>query len=123
MAEVNLQIDGRVYPVECDDGQENRVAELGAYVDQRMREVAPAANGNKAQAMVLTSLLLADEVYDLYDRVREVETALKAEQSIPTTIEYAGMEPQEEQELGNFILRMTQRVEQICTRARSSKHN
>lgn len=118
MAEVNLQIDGRVYPVECDDGQENRVIELGAYVDRRMKEVAPAANGNKAQAMVLTSLLLADEVYDLYDRVNSVETALRAQEAIPTTIEYSGLEPQEEQELGNFILRMTNRVEQICARAR-----
>ena len=40
MAEVNLTIDGRSYPVACDDGQERRLMQLGSYVEQRMREAS-----------------------------------------------------------------------------------
>lgn len=42
MAEVNLSIYGKSYGIACDDGQEDRVLELGGYVDARLREIATA---------------------------------------------------------------------------------
>lgn len=68
MAEINLSINGRNYGIACDDGQEQRVVELGQYVDSRLKEIARAgAASNESHLLVLTALVLADEVKDLQD--------------------------------------------------------
>ncbi len=74
MAEVTLTINGRNYGIACDDGQEKRVRDLGYYIDQRMREIARAgAATNESHLMVLTSLMLADEIFDLRDNIGSME--------------------------------------------------
>ena len=77
MAEVNLTIDGRSYPVACDDGQERRLMQLGSYVDQRMREASVAGTTNKVQAMMLASLMLADEVFDMSEKLSQAHDAIQ----------------------------------------------
>ncbi|MFA5592002.1 MAG: cell division protein ZapA [Micavibrio sp.] len=66
MAEISITINGRNYGISCDDGQEKRVTELARYVDGRLREIARAgAATNESHLLVLTSIILADEVSDL----------------------------------------------------------
>lgn len=73
MGEVNLMINGRAYSITCDDGQEQRVNNLGLYVDSRVKEIAKAgAATNETHLLVLASLMLADEVYDLREGVAPV---------------------------------------------------
>lgn len=120
MGEINLQIDGRSYPVACDDGQEQRVAQLGQYVDRRMQDVADAAAGNRSQAMVLASLLLADEVFDLREQMSEVGKANARLQGEAKTITYQGLAPSDEQEISTMISRLTARVEQLRNRAQKA---
>ncbi len=70
MAEVTLTINGRSFGISCDDGQEQRVIDLGHYVDARLKDISRAgAATNESHLMVLTSLLLADEIFDLRDNV------------------------------------------------------
>jgi len=65
MAEVSVTIHGKVYGIACDDGQERRVQELGRYVDMRLREIAVSgAATNESHLLVLTALVLADEIFD-----------------------------------------------------------
>lgn len=119
MAEVNLTIDGRTYPVACDDGQERRLLQLGSYVDQRMREASVSGTSNKTQAMVLASLVLADEVFDMNDRLSQAHDAIKnapqASESV-TKIEYQGLSPNEEQNVINLIGQMAAKVEKLTAR-------
>ena len=69
MAEVTLNIHGRNYGVACDDGQERRLVELGRYIDRKMKEISGAgAASNESHLMVLTALMLADEVFDLKEQ-------------------------------------------------------
>ncbi len=93
MADVNLSIHGKTYNIACDVGQERRVAELGKYVDARLREIAAAgAASNEPHLLVLTGLVLADEIYELRDMVAELrnrapkvireEVAVEAEQRV-----------------------------------------
>ena len=118
MAEVNLTIDGRSYPVACDDGQERRLMQLGSYVDQRMREASVAGGSNKVQAMVLASLMLADEVFDVSEKLAHAHEAIKnapvAEAG--TKIEYQGLSPNEEQNVINLIGQMAAKVEKLTSR-------
>lgn len=66
MAEVSIVINGRNFGISCEDGQEQRVLDLGRYVDSRFREIARAgAASNEAHLLVLTALMLADEIFDL----------------------------------------------------------
>lgn len=74
MAEVSVTIHGKVYGIACDDGQERRVQELGKYVDARLREIAGSgAATNESHLLVLTALVLADEVFDMKMAPRPVQ--------------------------------------------------
>lgn len=65
MAEINIAIHGKTYGIACDDGQEKHVHELAKYVDARLREIAGAgAASNESHLLVLTALVLADEIFE-----------------------------------------------------------
>ncbi len=73
MAEVTLTINGRNYGISCDDGQEKRVRELGYYVDQRLKEIGRAgAATNESHLLVLTAIMLADEIFDARDHIEDI---------------------------------------------------
>ena len=114
MAEVNVMIDGRTYPVACDDGEERRIIQLGSYVDQRMRQVAVAGTSNKQQAMALASLVLADEVFDLNDKIAELQN--QSQKPAESKIEYQGLSPNEEQNVINMIGQLASKVEKLTAR-------
>ena len=73
MAEVNLNINGRNYGIACDAGQEKRVKDLGYYIDQRIKEISRAgAASNDFHLLILTALMLADEIFDLREEMAEL---------------------------------------------------
>jgi cell division protein ZapA len=89
MGEINLTINGRNFGISCDDGQEQRVSDLAHYVDNRVKNIAKAgAAGNESHLLVLTALMLADEVFDLRDNVTDLsfhakeKVALKQDETI-----------------------------------------
>ncbi len=73
MAEVNVTIHGKNYGIACDNGEERRVQELTRYVDARLREIASAgAATNESHLLVLTALVMADEIFDMKMAMRPV---------------------------------------------------
>ena len=75
MGSVSLAINGRNYQIACDDGQERRVMELGHFIDKRLREIARGAGAVSEQhLMVLTSLLMADELFEAKERAEDLES-------------------------------------------------
>ncbi|HEY0270969.1 MAG TPA: cell division protein ZapA [Sphingomonas sp.] len=65
MAQVRLDIGGRQYDVACRDGEEERLRMLGRFVDARAADVIRSVGrGNEARELLLTALLLADELDD-----------------------------------------------------------
>lgn len=68
MAEVNISINGRTFGIACDDGQEQRVTDLANFVDGRLKDIAKAGAGsNESHLLVLTSIIMADELFDMRD--------------------------------------------------------
>jgi len=68
MAEVDIRINGRQFSIACDDGQEQRVIDLANYVDAQVRNMAAAGAGtNDSHLLVLTSIIMADELFSLKD--------------------------------------------------------
>lgn len=61
---VTLTMNGRVYTVACDEGQEKRVQYLAQYIDQKLRDTSRGLNANTGEAYpwLLTTLMIADEL-------------------------------------------------------------
>jgi len=69
MPKVSLTIHGRHYDLSCDDGQEEHLSELAAYIDRRMKELQSTVGDiGEMRLMVMTSLLIADELSDCLKR-------------------------------------------------------
>lgn len=64
MAQVTLQIDKRSYDVACDDGQEDRLRELAADLDDRIQKIRRASGENvdPRYVLVMAALFLEDEL-------------------------------------------------------------
>ena len=72
MAQVTVRINGRSYPIACDDGQEAHLVRLAEFIDKRVGQLTAAiGRADDARLLVMASLLVADELWD-------AQAALKA---------------------------------------------
>ena len=79
MAEVEIRINGRDYRVACDDGQEDRLQTLAAYFNDYVTELGGELGQiGDARLMLLSALTVCDELFDLRERVADLENAGEA---------------------------------------------
>ena len=105
MGQVSVQINGRKYQIACDDGQEIHLSRLGTYVDSRVSElVASVGQIGDARLLVMVSLLVADELSDIY---AELEVARKADDGASAMLSA-------EETLSTKIDNITNRIESIA---------
>lgn len=70
MASVDIRIQGKTHTLHCDDGQEQRLRQVAQYLDERLNQAARNARvPNDSTVLVLTSLLIADELADARDEI------------------------------------------------------
>jgi cell division protein ZapA len=75
MPMIDVTVNGRRHAVQCGDGEEARVKGLAAYVDRKIAELAvDRTQVGDARLMLMASLLVADELSDAYDKIKELET-------------------------------------------------
>ncbi|HOO81469.1 MAG TPA: cell division protein ZapA [Alphaproteobacteria bacterium] len=111
MAEVNITINGRSFGISCEDGQEQRVLDLSHYVDSRMKDISKAgAASSEAHLMVLTTLLLADEVFDLRNDVGSMSENLQSAQA----------NQNEEAAVAGAIEDLASRIDRIASRIQNA---
>ncbi len=114
MAEVNIAINGRNYGVACDNGQEARVRDLGKYVDERLKDISKAgAAASETHLLVLTALVLADEVYDLRDHINKVLAS-------PHSPYREAVSAEEEELIVNAIDALAHRISSIAGRIQNT---
>ena len=66
MTKVQVSVNGNNYEVACEDGQEEHLLELTKMVEEHCSKlVGSLGDVSNAQLMLLVSLTLADELYDL----------------------------------------------------------
>lgn len=107
MAHINLTINGRNFGMQCDDGQEQRVKQLGEYVEQKIQSIASAgAATSESHLLLLTALMLADEVFDYREDLAALGDHIEGKENYD----------QEQQMVCEAIDHISERIEQIAER-------
>ena len=76
MPEVSVQIANRNYELACGDGEEERVQELAAYVDEKIAELRRQLPGTpEVKLLVFAALILADESREARGIAKAAESA------------------------------------------------
>lgn len=76
MPEVSVQIANRTYELACGDGEEQRVQELAAYVDDKITNLRLQLPGvPEVKLLVFAALILADESREARGVAKAAETA------------------------------------------------
>jgi cell division protein ZapA len=76
MPEVSVQIANRSYELACGDGEEERVQELAAYVDEKVIELRRQLPGTpEVKLLVFAALILADESREARGIAKAAESA------------------------------------------------
>lgn len=97
MAQVTLRINGYAYTVGCQDGEEAHLQAMAGEVERRIESVrAAAGQSGEARMLVMASLLMADDLY-------EMSKAMKSGQPAPA-----------EPKLGRRLGKLAQRAEEIA---------
>lgn len=118
MAEVNITLNGRSYEIACDAGQEGRVVDLAAYIDQRLQGIARSGGAyNDAHLLVLTALVLADEVYEA--REEEARARMQASKT-PGAVQAAAPNKEEEAILVRLVGELAKRIDSIAQRVQTA---
>lgn len=69
MARVDISLGGRHYPIACDDGQEDRVRRIAAYIDKKITSMGQMSGATDTHIMVMASLMLGDELFDAHSKL------------------------------------------------------
>lgn len=111
MGQINLTINGRNFGMECDDGQESRVMDLGNYVDSKIQNISAAgAASNENHLLVLTSLMLADEVHELRENLAALGEHVESKEK----------QDEHEKVLSEAIDSLAERIDSISTRIQNT---
>jgi cell division protein ZapA len=71
MPQIVLTINGHRYPVACDDGQEDRIRQLGQYIDAKIAEFAKhGGQVGEGRLLVMAGLVIADELAEATEALR-----------------------------------------------------
>lgn len=76
MAGVDIEVNGHVYKVACENGQEQRLAELGRYFDRLVGRLAGELGQiGEARLLLLAALTVCDELFETRRRLADEERA------------------------------------------------
>ena len=66
MAQVDVSVNGQSYRIACEDGQEDRLADLATMVDEKVSDlVKQIGQVGSNRLLVMAALIIADELVDL----------------------------------------------------------
>tara|TARA_R110002124_G_scaffold64985_2_gene177372 strand:+ start:177716 stop:178069 length:354 start_codon:yes stop_codon:yes gene_type:complete len=113
MAEVSLKINGKDYSLACDEGQQQRIIDLGNYIDEKATDLG-AGGMSETHRLMLTSLMLADELFETKDRLNAADKSSAKKDSAPKNND--GVSIEETAALADAINQMALRIESLSMR-------
>src|SRR2546430_17057155 len=95
MGQVSVTINGRLYRMACDDGQENHLARLAYELDQRIARLRnDFGEIGDMRLTVMAALIVADELTGQGQRMRRLEEDLVALPDAPLVAAHPRQAPQ-----------------------------
>tara|TARA_B100001113_G_C20628525_1_gene413679 strand:- start:38 stop:484 length:447 start_codon:yes stop_codon:yes gene_type:complete len=77
MANVNIKFNNKDYLLSCDDGQEESLKKLTKFLDKKYTELKDKlGNIGENKLLLITTIQLIDEYFDLKQKVTEQKTRL-----------------------------------------------
>ncbi len=106
MAQVTLRINGYAYTMGCRDGEEQHLQAMAAQVERRIDTIkATVGQSGEARMLVMAALLMADDMFEMEQKIATAEAAVQAAGSPP---------PSPDAKLGRRLSRMAKRAEEIA---------
>ena len=113
---VNVLINGRAYPITCDDGEEEHLRQLAQFLDSRVRElIGSVGQVGDARLLLMAALLITDELSD----ARAKLTLLEQETSGKPRAKSAAAGPAEDS-VAEALEKAASRLEAIAARLTGS---
>lgn len=76
MPQVSISINGRSYPVACNEGEEDRIREFARQIDGKVAGFArQVGQAGESRLLVLAALVLADELAEANEALRQMSGA------------------------------------------------
>lgn len=80
MGKVSLEINGRKYAMGCDDGEEERLAELGRKLDERIKSLANQFGQiGDLRLLVMAGITMEDKLEEVNFNLEQQVTKLSAD--------------------------------------------
>jgi cell division protein ZapA len=113
MAEVSVTINGRVYRMACDPGQEDHLARLGRELDQRISQLRESFGEiGDTRLAVMAAIMVADELAEMKRRLRASEQEI---QSLQDSREVAAQRAEQgERAFADILEDTAERIEQLA---------
>ena len=115
MAQVNLTVNGRVYRITCEDGEEEHVAELGQRFEEAINELRGAMGEiGDLRLMAMAGILMTDRLDDAERRLKraEQEVGVWKDKRSDSSMRIEGLD----QSFAETLNMAAARVEQIAER-------
>ena len=131
MAEVQIKINNKTYRIGCDPGEEERVIELASHIDQQVLSLNNGAqNTNDAHLLVLSHIIMCDELLELKEMVNHAQAQYQAvSQKLEDVTEQLDIERNQntmtatesadnidDPEIADVIAKLANRIEAIADR-------
>jgi cell division protein ZapA len=113
MAEVSVTINGRVYRMACDPGQEDHLARLGRELDQRISQLRESFGEiGDTRLAVMAAIMVADELAEMKRRLRGAEQEI---QSLQDSREVAAQRAEQgERAFADILEGTAERIERLA---------
>jgi cell division protein ZapA len=113
MAEVSVTINGRVYRMACDPGQEDHLARLGRELDQRISQLRDSFGEiGDTRLAVMAAIMVADELAELKRRLRTADQEI---QSLKDARERAAQRNEDvEHAIAGILEETAERIERLA---------
>jgi len=113
MAEVSVTINGRVYRMACDPGQEDHLARLGRELDQRIAQLRESFGEiGDTRLAVMAAIMVADELAELKRRLRTSDQEI---QSLKDARERAAQRNEDgERAIAGILEETAERIERLA---------
>ena len=78
MAQVVVTVNGRPYTMQCDDGQEEHLSELGQLLDDEVTTIKGSVGQvGDIRLLLMSGLVIADRLSDALKRIEELQDQVK----------------------------------------------